>query len=132
MKPTTLQPSGEAPAVPFDPQATPEQSKSAGDSAMLSLFERASSYFALLSEPSRLRIIQAICYQECSVQEVVEHTGLPQPNVSRHLALLHRSGVLSRRRAGTSVFYKVSDPTITEICRLVCVRIAGGLQEQGV
>ena len=118
--------------MPFDPQATPEQSKSAGDSAMLSLFERASSYFALLSEPSRLRIIQAICYQECSVQEVVEHTGLPQPNVSRHLALLHRSGVLSRRRAGTSVFYKVSDPTITEICRLVCVRMARGLQEQGV
>ena len=132
MKPTTPKQIAVASAVPFDPQATPEQSKSAGDNAMLSLFERASSYFSLLSEASRLRIIQAICYQECSVQEVVEHTGLPQPNVSRHLALLHRSGVLSRRRAGTSVFYKVSDPTITEICRLVCVRMAGGLQEQGL
>ena len=132
MKPTTPKQIAVASAVPFDPQATPEQSKSAGDNAMLSLFERASSYFSLLSEPSRLRIIQAICYQECSVQEVVEHTGLPQTSVSRHLALLHRSGVLSRRRAGTSVFYKVSDPTITEICRLVCVRMAGGLQEQGL
>jgi DNA-binding transcriptional ArsR family regulator len=91
-----------------------------------SVFEKASAYFSLLSEPSRLRIIQAICHNECSVQEVVEQTGLPQPNVSRHLALLHRSGVLSRRRAGTSVFYKVSDSTLTDLCRLVCVRMAGG------
>lgn len=98
----------------------------ADDPALSSIFERASSYFSLLSEPSRLRIIQAICYQECSVQQVVEQTGLPQPNVSRHLALLHRSGVLSRRRVGTSVFYKVSDTTLTDLCRMVCVRMAGG------
>jgi DNA-binding transcriptional ArsR family regulator len=90
-----------------------------------SLLEKAAGYFSLLSEPSRLRIIQAICHNERSVQEVVEHTGLPQPNVSRHLALLHRAGVLSRKRVGTSVFYKVSDPMLTEFCRMVCVRLAG-------
>lgn len=89
------------------------------------LLEKAASYFSLLSEPSRLRIIQAICHQERSVQEVVERTGLPQPNVSRHLALLHRAGVLSRKRVGTSVFYQVSDPMLTEFCRMVCVRLAG-------
>lgn len=89
------------------------------------LLERAASYFSLLSEPSRLKIIRAICYREHSVQEVVERTGLPQPNVSRHLALLHRAGVLSRKRVGTSVFYKVSDPMLTEFCRMVCVRLAG-------
>lgn len=91
---------------------------------MLQVFEKAAEYFSLLCEPSRLRIIQAICYEEKSVQDVVDHTGLPQPNVSRHLALLHRSGVLSRRRSGTSVYYRVNDPTITELCRLVCVRIS--------
>ena len=87
------------------------------------LFEKASAYFALLSEASRLRILQTICYEERSVQEVVAQTGLPQPNVSRHLSLLHRSGVLSRRRVGTSVFYKVSDQTLTDLCRLVCARM---------
>lgn len=113
--------------LPFDPDFSPVLAREDGDTSLASVFEKASAYFSLLSEPSRLRIIQAICHRECSVQEVVEQTGLPQPNVSRHLALLHRSGVLSRRRAGTSVFYKVSDPTITELCRLVCVRMAGGL-----
>lgn len=111
--------------LPFDPHFLSASAKEDGDLSLTTIFEKASAYFSLLSEPSRLRIIQAICYQECSVQEVVDQTGLPQPNVSRHLALLHRSGVLSRRRSGTSVFYKVSDPTITELCRLVCVRMAG-------
>jgi DNA-binding transcriptional ArsR family regulator len=111
----------------FDPGPGP-----ALDAAQLSrLLERASAYFSLLSEPSRLRILRAVCYEELSVQQVVERTGLPQPNVSRHLTLLNRSGVLSRRRVGTSVFYAVSDPTIVELCRLVCVRLAIGLAEKG-
>jgi DNA-binding transcriptional ArsR family regulator len=111
---------------PFEQGFLGQPTLDADDPALGSVFERASEYFALLSEPSRLRIIQAICYEECSVQEVVTRTGLPQPNVSRHLALLHRSGVLSRRRMGTSVFYKVSDSTLTDLCRIVCVRMAGG------
>ena len=102
--------------------ASKDKAQQPGD--LLRVFDKAAEYFSLLSEPSRLRIIQAICFEERSVQEVVEQTGLPQPNVSRHLALMHRSGVLSRRRSGTSVFYRVSDPTITELCRLVCVRMS--------
>jgi DNA-binding transcriptional ArsR family regulator len=110
--------------IPFD-QSAASVAIDQGDSALLKILDRASEYFSLLSEPSRLRIIQSICYEERSVQQVVETTGLPQPNVSRHLSLLHRSGVLSRRRSGTSVFYRVSDDLLTEICRLVCVRLAG-------
>ena len=88
------------------------------------IFDRAAQYFSLLSEPARLRIIQAICTEERSVQDVVELTSLPQPNVSRHLSMLYRAGVLSRRREGTFVFYKISDPMITELCRTVCVKLA--------
>lgn len=95
------------------------------DAELGRVFDQAAQYFALMSEPSRLRIIQAVCNEERSVQEVVDATGLPQPNVSRHLSLLHRSGVLSRRRQGTFVFYRISDPMITTLCRTVCVRLAG-------
>lgn len=90
------------------------------------IFDRAAQYFALLSEPARLRIIQAVCEDERSVQDVVALTELPQPNVSRHLSLLYRAGVLSRRREGTFVFYRISDPLLTDLCRSVCVRLAGG------
>lgn len=111
--------------MPFAPG---ELGQEPANLALLEVLDRAAEYFALLSEPSRLRIIQAICYEERSVQQVVAQTGLPQPNVSRHLSLLHRSGVLSRRRSGTSVFYRVSDDLLTEVCRLVCVRLAGHFQ----
>ncbi|MFZ9315247.1 MAG: ArsR/SmtB family transcription factor [Burkholderiaceae bacterium] len=92
------------------------------------IFERAAQYFALLSEPARLRIVQAVCSQERSVQDVVAITGLPQPNASRHLTMLYRAGVLSRRRQGTFVFYKVCDTLLTDLCRSVCVRLAGALE----
>jgi DNA-binding transcriptional ArsR family regulator len=113
-----------SPSIPFDQTAGSLADAERSNGAMLEILDRASQYFSLLSEPSRLRIIQAICYEERSVQQVVEITALPQPNVSRHLSLLHRSGVLSRRRSGTSVFYRVSDDLLTEICRLVCARLA--------
>ena len=88
------------------------------------ILERASRYFSLLSEPARLRILQVVCDKECSVQEIVGQTSLPQPNVSRHLSILFNAGVLSRRREGTFVFYKVSDPLVTQLCRTVCGHLA--------
>jgi DNA-binding transcriptional ArsR family regulator len=88
------------------------------------ILERASRFFSLLAEPARLRILQAVCDKECSVQEIVGQTSLPQPNVSRHLSLLFNAGVLSRRREGTFVFYKVADPLVTQLCRTVCVHLA--------
>ena len=52
-------------------------------------------------------------------------TGATQTNVSRHLAMLHQAGVVSRRRAGNTVLYRVTDQDFIQICRNVCVQIAG-------
>jgi hypothetical protein len=50
--------------------------------------------------------------------------------VSRHLALMHQAGVVSRRRAGNSVYYQVCDPEFVDICRSACVQIVGRIDEQ--
>lgn len=89
------------------------------------VFEAVSRYFTLLSEPMRVRILHAICQQEKTVSEIVAETGATQTNVSRHLSTMHRSGVLTRRKEGNFIYYGVSDPALTEICRTVCVHIAG-------
>ena len=102
----------------YEPWVSPDQAE------VHFILERASRYFSLLAEPARLRILQAVCDKECSDQEIVGQTSLPQPNVSRHLSLLFNAGVLSRRRDGTFVFYKVSDPLVTQLCRTVCVHLA--------
>jgi DNA-binding transcriptional ArsR family regulator len=87
------------------------------------VFDKVARYFALLSDPSRLKVIHAICSVECSVNEVVVATGLTQSTVSRHLKSLHDSGVASRRKQGTLALYAVIDSTLTDICRTACVNL---------
>lgn len=89
------------------------------------VFTAVARHFGLLSEPTRLKILHAICQEELSVTMIVATTGATQSNVSRHLARMREAGVVSRRREGTTIFYKVTDPEFVEICRNMCVQIAG-------
>ncbi|MEP7207146.1 MAG: metalloregulator ArsR/SmtB family transcription factor [Casimicrobiaceae bacterium] len=89
------------------------------------VFASVAEYFGLLAEPTRLKILHAICQTEQSVTAIVAATGATQTNVSRHLGLMHQAGVVARRRQGSTVFYQVSDAELVSICRKVCVQIAG-------
>jgi DNA-binding transcriptional ArsR family regulator len=86
--------------------------------------QQIAGFFSLLSEPSRLKIVQVICREERSVGEIVALTGLSQSNVSRQLNLMLDHGVLARRKSGNQAFFKVSDETLIEVCRDVCIRLA--------
>ena len=94
------------------------------------VFAVVARYFSVLSEPTRLRIMHTICQEERSVTAIVAATGFTQTNVSRHLALMHSVGVVGRRREGNAVYYQITDPEFVEICRTVCVRIAGQIDDQ--
>lgn len=89
------------------------------------VFAAVAKYFSLLSEPTRLKILHAICSDEQSVSAIVRETGATQTNVSRHLSLLHQAGVVGRRKEGNTVYYRVSDRVFADVCRTVCVAIAG-------
>lgn len=82
--------------------------------------------FAVLSEPMRLRLIQALFEGEMHVNALVEATGGTQANISRHLQTLTQAHVLARRKDGLQVFYSIADPTIYKLCELVC----GSLEKQ--
>ena len=94
---------------------------------MEEVFESVARYFSILAEPARLRILHSICQQERSVGQIVEETGMTQTNVSRHLNMMYQFGALKRRREGSMAFYSVSDSTLTDVCRSVCVRVSGEL-----
>ncbi len=95
--------------------------------AMEKVFANVAEYFSVLSEPSRLRIMYAVCSGEKSVSEVVELCGSSQANVSRHLAALHKAGIVLRRKEGTTVFYSIADNATVEMCQTVCAKIAESL-----
>ena len=92
------------------------------------VFQSVARYFSVLSEPTRLKILHAICDEEHSVTEIVRASGATQTNVSRHLAMMLQVGVVSRRRQGTTVFYRLVDPEFAQMCRTVCVRIASRIE----
>ena len=76
--------------------------------------------FGVLSEPSRLQLLQALHNGPLSVGELIEACGMKQANVSKHLGVLRDHRLVKRSRTGTSVRYQIADPMIFELCNLVC------------
>lgn len=90
----------------------------------LALLERIADRFRVLGDATRLSILRLLLDEgELNVGEIVERLSAGQANVSKHLRILHDAGVVSRRARGTSVHYTVADPSLTQICDLVCGRI---------
>lgn len=86
--------------------------------------------FAVLAEPMRLRLLQTLSEGEKSVNQLAELTGGTQANVSRHLQTLTEAHLLSRRKEGLQVFYSVADPSIFQLCELVCGSLEKRLAQQ--
>jgi DNA-binding transcriptional ArsR family regulator len=84
------------------------------------LLDLVAGKFRLLADPTRLAILRALMESEKSVGQVVEETGRSQANVSKHLKLLADSGLIARRKAGLQVFYRMNDPLVEKLCKLVC------------
>jgi DNA-binding transcriptional ArsR family regulator len=80
---------------------------------------RIAGRFKMLGEPMRLKILQAVCKEPRTVNDIVTATGSTQANVSKHLALLAASGILEREKDGQNVYYGVKDQLAVKMCELV-------------
>ncbi len=87
-------------------------------------------YFRALSEPLRLRLLNALRDGPVNVGDLTLQLGCSQANVSKHLALLAKIGLVKRESRGTSVYYQIADPRTYEMCDLVCGQIAQRLMAQ--
>jgi DNA-binding transcriptional ArsR family regulator len=82
--------------------------------------------FRLLGEPQRLRLLRELMNGEQSVNDLAERCATGQANVSKHLGLMRMEGLVDYRREGTRKVYRIDDPVIPVLCRLVC----GALEER--
>lgn len=87
------------------------------------LLDLIAARFRLLGEPLRLKLLAALSMGERNVGELVTLTGANQPNVSKHLAALAQGGLVSRRKAGTTIYYSLTDPSVLALCDSVCAGI---------
>lgn len=74
----------------------------------------------------RIRILDLLQEGPTSVSTVAAALATSQQNVSKHLGLLLRAGIVSRRKAHNTALYEITDPSVFSLCEQVC----GGLQRR--
>lgn len=83
------------------------------------LFELQAEICKTLADPKRLRILHEIRQGEVAVGQLASSLGLLQANVSQHLSILRKRGLVETRREGTTIYYSLADPKIAQACDLV-------------
>ena len=88
------------------------------------VFDSVAELFSVLSTPIRLKSISAVCQGEKNVSELLSEIDTTQPNMSQHLSMLYRCGVLAKRREGTQMYYRLQSERVATLCRAVCTQVA--------
>jgi ArsR family transcriptional regulator len=83
------------------------------------MFELHAALCQTLANPVRLRILASLRDGEKSVNELARKLGVPQANISQHLSVLRERNVLSTRREGVSIYYRIAYPKIVKACDLI-------------
>jgi ArsR family transcriptional regulator len=72
-----------------------------------------------LADPKRLCVLESLAVREMSVSDLSVTVGCQVPNMSQHLAVLRSAGLVTARREGSTVFYRLTDPRVLEAYRLI-------------
>lgn len=79
------------------------------------IYVRKAQLFRVLGHPVRIRMLELLLDGERSVGELQAALSLDSSSASQHLAALRQQGVLESRRAGTSVYYRIRDPRVSQL-----------------
>jgi DNA-binding transcriptional ArsR family regulator len=90
------------------------------------LVELIAQRFRLLSEPTRIKLLDALRAGPATVTELQEATGSTQQNVSKHLGMLVDSGLIRRVKDGNRAWFSIADESLLALCEQVC----GSLRRQ--
>jgi DNA-binding transcriptional ArsR family regulator len=84
------------------------------------VLEFAAGCFQALSDPTRLKILQALKDGAKTVHDLVVLFSWTQPNISRHLAILAKSGMVRKTKKGQFVYYSVANMGVFDLCDMIC------------
>ena len=90
------------------------------------LVELIADRFRALAEPTRIKLLNRLREGEATVLELTAGIGTTQQNVSKHLRVLQRAGIVARRKQGNYAYYRIVDELVFSLCDVVC----GSLQQQ--
>jgi DNA-binding transcriptional ArsR family regulator len=89
------------------------------DESIKHIFKLQSEICKTLADPKRLMILHELRDSEKSVGQLVSSLELPQSNISHHLSIMRERGIVTARRDGTTIYYRLASPKIGQACDLV-------------
>ena len=84
-----------------------------------SLYEMQAEICKTLTNPKRIEILNVLKNEEKTVTELVTALGVSKANVSQHLAVMRHKGILTTRRVGVNIYYRVANPKVIDACALM-------------
>ena len=89
-----------------------------GPQSLAAVYTAKARLFKILGHPTRIRILELVAAGEMSVGGLQTALELPASTTSQHLTVLRQHGVLDSRRAGSSVYYYLSRPELSELLKV--------------
>src|SRR4051812_20537481 len=79
------------------------------------LYQAKAEFFKTLGHPARIRILELLSEREQAVGEMLPEVGIEATNLSQHLAVLRRAGLVTARKEGSTVYYTLTSPQVAEL-----------------
>jgi ArsR family transcriptional regulator len=81
-------------------------------------YRKNAELYKVMANAKRLEILSSIVDKEATVNELSKMLGTRKSNTSQHLAYLRYVGLVTTRRQGKNVYYKITNPRIVEPCKI--------------
>lgn len=94
------------------------------------LVERVADRFRALGDENRIRLLARLARSPANVRTLTEELGISQAAASKHLAILRRAGLVNFESKGPQSIYQISDPSVHELCGIVCRGVLDFVREQ--
>jgi DNA-binding transcriptional ArsR family regulator len=86
------------------------------DTTVIDQAEKQAALCRVLGNSRRLLILWLLSEGELSVKEIAAHVGSTMQNISQHLALLKKNGIVIARREGQTIYYRIADHECVQNC----------------
>jgi len=85
----------------------------------MTIYELQAEISKTLAHPLRLALLHTLKDGEKTVNELVDTVGASQSNISQHLALMRQRQIVKTRKQGSTVYYRVTSPKISQACDIM-------------
>lgn len=94
-----------------------------------SYLELVSNRLHAIAEPTRIRILTLLEQRDATVQDITDELTTTHQNVSKHLGVLYRAGIVARRKDGHTVVYSLSDYSACQLIEKARASVTGYVEE---